>query len=56
MLKTINNVLRYSIHDIHSQIYWPGDPSAHSYVKRIGHEKHDNIAIITEATLGLKSN
>ena len=49
-------MLRYSLHNIHSQIYWLGYPSTHSYVKCIGHEKHDNTAIITGATLGLKSN
>ena len=34
----------------------PSYPSKHLYVKYTGHEMHDKIAIITWATLGLKSN
>ena len=31
--------------------YWPNYPSKRLYVKRTGHETHDEIAIITEAQL-----
>ena len=39
--------------------YWldcPGYPSKCLYIKHLGHETHDKIAIIAGATLGLKSN